>query len=71
MHNSSHMIIVIEAPSLEVCVGKSRISLIRIAPALGCKAWMGKTFSSKMTSRDMYIRPVDTSRHFTPLCMGL
>jgi hypothetical protein len=49
----------------EMDVGRSRISFFRRALGLGCRQAKGKTFSSKTTSQEMYMRPVDTSRHLT------
>jgi hypothetical protein len=43
--------------------GWSRTSDVYRAPAVGLRAAKGKTFLSNTTSREMYIRPVEISRH--------
>jgi hypothetical protein len=39
--------------------------------ALGRSLENGKTFSSKITSQEIYVPPVDKSRHLNPLCLLL
>jgi hypothetical protein len=51
--------------------GRSKILDLSRAPTLQWRLSNGKTFSSKMTSLEMYTHPVGMSKHLKPLCMGL
>jgi hypothetical protein len=48
-------------------LGRRRISFLRRAPALACNLEKGKLFSSNVTSREIYTRPAEISRHLNPL----
>jgi hypothetical protein len=51
--------------------GRRRIYSLNLGSVFGLSLVKGNMFSSKITSHDMYMRPVERSRHLKPLWMLL